>query len=142
MSAVTGDSRGDRELPIPEPLGFPLSGVVFGISEESVSKSGKQVGVPSEHQVSINEHQVSINLALGTYGLPMLRAAVEEPSSRDLLFEGAGISNAYGKYTRHVLPLLEAGLLEFTLPENPCHRAQRDRLTDLERRVMTEQEGE
>lgn len=104
-------------------------------SEEGVSKS-------REHHVSINEHQVSINAALGTYGVPILRVAVDEPANRDALLEGAGLSTAYGNYSRHVVPLLEAGLLEFTHPENPRHRAQRYRLTDLGRIVLTEQEDE
>jgi hypothetical protein len=111
-------------------------------SEQDVSKSREQAGVPGEDQVSINAYQVSINLASGTYGLLMLRAAVEEPVSRDALLEGAGLSTAYGNYTRHVLPLIDARLLEFTHPENPRHRGQRYRLTDLGRRVLAEHDDE
>lgn len=104
------------------------------LSEQGVSKV-------DEHQVSINEHQVSINSALGTYGLPMLRAAEDEPASRNALLEAAELSTAYGNYTRHVLPLLEAGLLEYTHAENPRHRAQRYRITETGREVLARQEG-
>lgn len=96
----------------------------------------------NEHQVSINEHQVSVDRALGTYGPLMLRAAADRPINRDGLLEGAGLSTAYGNYVRHVVPLLESGLLEFTHPENPRHRAQRYRLTGLGRSMLTEQDNE
>ena len=89
-----------------------------------------------------SEYQVSINRALGTYGLSMLRTVVDKHATKDALLEGAGLSTVYGNYTRHVLPLLDAGLLEYTLPENPRHRGQRYRLTDLARRVLTEQDHE
>jgi hypothetical protein len=92
------------------------------------------------HRVSINEHQVSINRMLGVYGMPMLQAARDAPASRNALLEAAGLSAAYGNYTRHVLPLLGAGLLEFTHPENPRHRTQRYRLTKLGRRTLLGQE--
>ena len=83
-----------------------------------------------------------IDQALGIYGPLMLRAAADGPTNRDGLLEGAGLSTAYGNYVRHVVPLLESGLLEFTHPENPRHRAQRYRLTGLGRSVLTEQDNE
>lgn len=84
---------------------------------------------------------MSINRMLGVYSMPMLQAAPDAPASRDALLEAARLSTVYGNYTRHVLPLLEAGLLELTHPENPRHRAQRYRLTELGRRTLLEQEA-
>jgi ATP-dependent DNA helicase RecG len=82
---------------------------------------------------------MSINRMLGVYGMSMLQAALDAPASRDVLLEAAGLSTVYGNYTRHVLPLLDAGLLELTHPENPRHRAQRYRLTELGRRILSGQ---
>jgi len=109
---------------------------IFVHDHDSAGRSGEQETPAREHQVSINEHQVSINgndahvgADLGEYGEAILRAAEHEPARRDALLAAAELAPVYGNYTRHVLPLVEAGLLSLTHPNNPRHRAQRYRLT-------------
>jgi Fic family protein len=59
----------------------------------------------------------------------ILRACGSGPMSKTALLQAAGLTNAYLNYKRHIVPLLDAGLLEPTLPDKPNSRLQQYRLT-------------
>ena len=66
----------------------------------------------------------------------ILRACARAPQSKAELLTAAGHANAYLNYKRHILPLVEGGLLERTLPGKPNSRLQKYRLTDQGRRLL------
>jgi len=60
----------------------------------------------------------------------MLKECLKGEKTRQELLESAGYSNAYLNYRNHIIPLLNNGLLELTIPEKPTSRFQKYRLTD------------
>lgn len=70
---------------------------------------------------------------VGRYDTGMLSAAVDGPVHRDALLEAVGLKPLSQNYTRHVVPLIEAGLLAMTVPDKPRSKAQRYRITDAGR---------
>lgn len=59
----------------------------------------------------------------------LLQHCVEQARSKQELLAKIGLSNAYLNYKRHIVPLLEHGLLTLTIPDKPQSRLQRYRLT-------------
>ena len=59
----------------------------------------------------------------------ILRFCIESKSRREL-FEHVQITNQSANFKRHVLPLIEHGYLEFTIPHIPNHNRQRYQTTD------------
>ncbi len=51
------------------------------------------------------------------------------PRTKAELLESAGLANVYLNYKRHILPLIQSGVLEMTLPDKPNSRLQKYRLT-------------
>ena len=84
-------------------------------SSVRVSKSSEQVTKSSE--------QVALLRAL----------AAGELRSRAELLTTIGLTDAYGNYRRHLLPLVEQGYLARTVPDKPNSRLQRYRITDAGR---------
>jgi ATP-dependent DNA helicase RecG len=70
-----------------------------------------------------------INAQVGEQVMALLRHCVAQPRSKQELLAELGLSNAYLNYKRHIVPLLEQGLLVMTLPDKPQSRLQRYRLT-------------
>lgn len=66
---------------------------------------------------------------VGRYDVGMLSAAVDGPVHRDVLLDAVGLKPLSQNYTRHVVPLVEAGLLAMTVPDKPRSKAQRYRIT-------------
>ena len=66
----------------------------------------------------------------GRYDVVMMRAAAHGPVHRNTLLEAAGLKPLSQNYTRHVVPLLNRGLLAMTVPDKPRSKAQRYILTD------------
>lgn len=91
-------------------------------SSVRVSKSSEQVTKSSE-QVSKSSEQVALLRAL----------AAGELRSRAELLTTIGLTDAYGNYRRHLLPLVEQGYLARTVPDKPNSRLQRYRITDAGR---------
>jgi len=65
-----------------------------------------------------------------------LSAAVDGPVHRDVLLEAVGLKPLSQNYSRHVVPLLEGGLLAMTVPDKPRSKAQRYRITDAGREFL------
>lgn len=66
----------------------------------------------------------------GRYDVVMMRAAANGPVHRNTLLEAAGLRPLSQNYVRHVVPLLNRGLLTMTVPDKPRSKAQRYILTD------------
>ena len=66
----------------------------------------------------------------GRYDVVMMRVAAQGPVHRNTLLEAAGLKPLSQNYTRHVVPLVNRGLLAMTVPDKPRSKAQRYILTD------------
>ncbi len=91
---------------------FLLSALLTALREAGGHHSGEQV-----------DEQVSEQVA------HILRACSRAPQTKAALLAAAGLANAYLNYKRHILPLLQSGFLEMTLPDKPNSRLQKYRLT-------------
>ena len=65
-----------------------------------------------------------------------LRVLLSGKKDKVELLDAMGFSGFYLNYKRHIVPLVEKGLVEMTLPDKPTSRLQRYRLTEMGRRVM------
>ena len=113
------------------------TGVRVSKSGEQVSKSDHQVESPS-HQVESPSHQVG---RLDESALEVLTAVSERDMSRSELLTGLGLTNETRNARRHLDPLLEAGLIEWTVPDRPNSRLQRYRITDAGRARLNSPPG-
>lgn len=68
---------------------------------------------------------------MGEQALTLLTLASEDTRSRAELLAGIGLSDAYGDYRRHLVPLIEGGYLARTIPEKPNSQYQRSVLPRL-----------
>lgn len=73
---------------------------------------------------------------VGRYDVGMLSAAMDGPVHRNDLLEAVGLKPLSQNYTRHVVPLIEAGLLAMTVPDKPRSKAQRYRITSAGREFL------
>ena len=73
----------------------------------------------------------NLSLAHSSEQVPKLLRCATQPLSRQKLLAELGLSNAYLNYKRHIVPLLEQGLIAMTLPDKPQSRLQRYRITTL-----------
>ena len=108
--------------------------------EEVMDRLRFTVYVPShapEGPSATGEHQVN---ALSEQALALLSLASEGTRSRAELLAGIGLSDAYGNYKRHLLPLIEGGYLARTIPEKPNSQNQRYRMTDAGREILAGKE--
>ncbi|TQE98799.1 MAG: AAA family ATPase [Spiribacter salinus] len=116
----------DKGLPEPEILetGTGIRLTMRLREPIEVNHEGEQVGEQVSEQVS---EQVKA----------ILQRCADRPASRAELLEAAGLSSAYMNYKRHIVPLLEAGLIEMTRPDKPTSRLQRYRITAAGRRQLS-----
>ena len=91
---------------------FTLAALLTALRDSGNTAASEQVGAPVSEQVA-----------------RILRACASGPMSKTALLQAAGLANAYLNYKRHIVPLLDAGLLEPTLPDKPNSRLQQYRLT-------------
>jgi predicted HTH transcriptional regulator len=103
----------------------PSSGQVRGQVRGQVTAPGGQVGP----------------LAFSPQSIEALRALGAGPLSRAEVFAALGLSNKHASHVRHVVPLVGAGLVERTAPDQPRSRSQRYRLTDAGRAALAQLDG-
>ena len=127
--------------------GHPIEGVRHPSDEvrsvtqptEAPSRDTKSAyeGTKSKHQVEALSHSDgALSQATGspsTVEAVLLERAGSDGATRAQLMEALGIVNQTRAFNRHVQPLLDAGLLERTVPDKPTSRLQRYRLTDAGR---------
>jgi predicted HTH transcriptional regulator len=109
-----------------------------------VSKSSEQVKGESHqvgHQVDDDSRgageQVSAQVSkLSEQVRDLLLAAATGPKSRAQLLAALGLADAYGSYRRHIVPLVDQGLLERTVPDRPNARTQRYALSESGSRLL------
>ncbi|MDR1266382.1 MAG: putative DNA binding domain-containing protein [Propionibacteriaceae bacterium] len=70
------------------------------------------------------------------HGPAILAAASRGPASRRDLLMAAGIAAVPVNYRRHILPLVESGLLAMTAPDSPTSPSQRYVVTDKGREAL------
>lgn len=70
-------------------------------------------------EIKLDEHKISV-----------LRLC-QKPRSRKDILDRLGLTNHYENYRRHILPLLEAGYMDYTMPDIPRSRKQQYILNDL-----------
>lgn len=105
---------------------------------EGPSATGEHQGnAPSEQGVSKSSEQVR---KMSEQAQALLSLASEGPRSRAELLAGIELSDAYGNYKRHLLPLIEGGYLARTIPEKPNSQNQRYRITDAGREILAGKE--
>lgn len=97
-----------------------------------------QDNAPSEQGVSKSSEQVS---KVSEQGLTLLTLASADTRSRAELLAGIGLSDAYGNYKRHLLPLIEGGYLARTIPDKPNSQNQRYRITGAGREILAGKEN-
>ena len=82
-----------------------------------------ETGAQSEAQAKQVGEQVGEQVA------KVLIACKKQPRTKAELLEILGLANVYMNYKRHLLPLIEQGFIEMTIPEKPKSRLQKYRLT-------------
>ena len=84
-------------------------------------------GTKSEHQDRAPSTPAAV---LTPDELTVLRQMETTTASRAEIMNALGITNQTRAFQRHVEPLIEAGLVERTIPDKPTSRLQRYRITD------------
>ncbi|TFH53028.1 AAA family ATPase [Actinomyces viscosus] len=108
---------------------------------EALSRDAKALsrGTKSEHQVGAPSTPTA---ALTPDGLTVLRQMETTAASRAEIMNALGITNQTRAFQRHVEPLIEAGLVERTIPDKPTSRLQRYRITDAGRTYLNNLPGD
>jgi Fic family protein len=91
---------------------FLLAALLTALREAANLQAGEQVDEQLSEQVA-----------------RILRACAKAPRTKAELLGSAGLANAYLNYKRHILPLVQSGILEMTIPDKPNSRLQKYRLT-------------
>jgi predicted HTH transcriptional regulator len=96
----------------------------------------------SEQHVTDAGVDVSMSgVYVSKYAEVLLRAAADGPVARSDLLAAAGLSQSPTNFRRHVLPLVSAGLLEFSIPDKPRSPKQRYLITAAGRALLGRGDG-
>lgn len=93
------------------------------------------LGSDTKHQDMSASEQVS---NLGEQATLLLTLAAESPRSRAELLQALNLTDAYGNYRRHLIPLIEGGYLARTIPDKSRSQHQRYIATPEGRRRLSE----
>ena len=85
-------------------------------------------------QVEADRPQVEVDL--GRHGQTLLAALAGGPLSRAGAMAAIGFKNEYRSYQRHLVPLIDLGLVGMTNPDNPTAHNQTYALTGSGRSVL------
>jgi ATP-dependent DNA helicase RecG len=126
-SGIPGIFRQVKAESLPEPKIEELAGRVrFTVPLPEIlpltreqSRQGRLVQVGEQVGEQVDEQVILV-----------LRACSTEPQSKSDLLATLGLARVYRNYQRHLLPLLELGLIEWTIPNKPNSRLQKYRLTE------------
>jgi predicted HTH transcriptional regulator len=128
-------------IPLHRPSIKPHPGTVRGSGDgsgeevsEQVESLSHQVTAPS-NQAELLRHQADEQVSEQV--VRMLTAASTGSRSRSELLAATGLSDAYLNYQRHIVPLLDAGLLARTIPGKPQSRLQRYVITEAGRATLS-----
>lgn len=75
-------------------------------------------------------HPGFVDIELDEHKISVLKMCSKPQSRKDIL-KKLGLTNHYENYRRHVLPLLEAGYLDYTMPDIPNSRKQQYIISSL-----------
>ena len=100
-------------------------------SEHPITKSNHQVESPSHEVRNPDDHRATI--------LSLLN---DVETTRTDLLSRLGLSNETRNVRRHLDPLIDAGLVERTIPDKPRSRLQRYRITDAGRAYLDRPSGD
>ena len=109
------------------------TGVRMSIALATPHQAG-MTGAPGDSRAHTDE-QVSEQVSEQV--IHMLQHCLTQSRTKQELLASIGLSNAYLNYKRHIVPLLEQGLIAMTLPEKPQSRLQRYRLTPQGQALLT-----
>ncbi|MDR1187637.1 MAG: putative DNA binding domain-containing protein [Bifidobacteriaceae bacterium] len=93
---------------------------------------------PKNAQVNaqVNLDHSRVPAGLGRHGVTILAALARGPLSRAETLGAIGLKNTYPSHRRHLIPLIERGLVGMTNPDNPTAHTQAYALTGLGRSVL------
>jgi len=94
---------------------------------------------PEEHRHIDTKSGVYVSMSgvqVSKHAPSVLRAAQYGPAHRAELITATGLAQSPTNYRRHVLPLVEAGLLALSIPDRPRSPQQRYLLTDAGREFL------
>ena len=111
---------------LPEPC---VEEIATGVRLRVFLATPHDPGVTATPTPSLVHINAQVGEQVGEQVMALLRRCVAQPRSKQELLAELGLSNAYLNYKRHIVPLLEQGLLVMTLPDKPQSRLQRYRLT-------------
>jgi ATP-dependent DNA helicase RecG len=129
--------KGHKPIPVFEVTPYEVN-VTFPFAVEQQVGVGRQdveQDVGPEKQ-DVRPEKQDVEQDVGKYGRGILQGVRGQASSRSDILTGLGLVDDYRAYRRHILPLVEAGLLARTNPDNPRARNQRYALTDAGRRLL------
>jgi len=128
--------------------------IIVHIENHDPEKRGSEQRVYSERaqvseQVEAERAQVSeqveaecAQVSLGPRGEAILRALSAGPLTRAQTLAAAAMSNAFLSYQRHLVPLIDDGLVRMTDPQKPTARTQRYVITPAGRAALEYLDGQ
>jgi len=109
----------------------PADAREHGESLDRGTKSEHHDGAPSTPTTALTPDKLTV--------LHQMETAT---ASRAEIMSALGITNQTRAFQRHVEPLIDAGLVERTIPDKPTSRLQRYRITDAGRTCLNRLSGD